>query len=161
MPLTTDIARFLCSDFQPSAQAFEIARRGTIDALAVMLAGRQEHTVLTVQEYVRSHQEGQRPCSALLEPRVCGARHAALLNGVAAHVLDYDDVAPIGHPSAVLVPALLAAGETMEADGRAFLEAYIAGYEAWDSRQPRKRAGGKLRQHDQGLSHRPCGGLRY
>jgi 2-methylcitrate dehydratase PrpD len=56
---------------------------------------------------------------------------AALVNGVAAHVLDYDDVGLDGHPRAVLVPAIIAQGEVSGASGAEMLAAYIAGYEVW------------------------------
>src|SRR5690606_28418863 len=49
----------------------------------------------------------------------------------AAHALDYDDVGLCGHPSAVLVPALLAEGERMQASGSQLLKAYLAGFETW------------------------------
>ena len=44
----------------------------------------------------------------------------ALVNGTAAHALDYDDVTwgLIGHPSVSLVPAVLALGEHLGASGR-------------------------------------------
>ena len=54
-----------------------------------------------------------------------------MVNGVAAHVLDYDDVSLDGHPSAVLVPAILAQGEASGSSGAQMLAAYIAGYEVW------------------------------
>ena len=56
------------------------------------------------------------------------AGDAALLNGIAAHVHDYDDVALDGHPSAVLVPALLAEGEATGAKGSDLIRGYVAGY---------------------------------
>ena len=56
---------------------------------------------------------------------------AALVNGAAAHVLDYDDVTLDGHPSAVLVPAIMAQGEVVGASGSELLTAYVAGYEVW------------------------------
>jgi 2-methylcitrate dehydratase PrpD len=54
-------------------------------------------------------------------------------------VLDYDDVSLDGHPSAVLVPAILAQGEASGASGAEMLTAYVAGYEIWAellTRQP-------------------------
>jgi len=56
---------------------------------------------------------------------------AALCNGVASHVLDYDDIAPPmrGHPSAAMFPALLAAAEAVDATGRQFACAYAVGFE--------------------------------
>jgi 2-methylcitrate dehydratase PrpD len=46
-------------------------------------------------------------------------------------VLDYDDVSLDGHPSAVLVPAILAQAEAAGSSGAEMLAAYIAGYEVW------------------------------
>lgn len=57
---------------------------------------------------------------------------AALRNGVAAHVLDFDDcnLELDGHPSVSLVPALLALGDRLNCSGRDLLTAYVAGIEA-------------------------------
>ncbi len=56
---------------------------------------------------------------------------AALVNGTAAHALDFDDVSNSlgGHPSAPILPALFALGETLDCTGRAFIAAYVAGFE--------------------------------
>ncbi len=56
---------------------------------------------------------------------------AAFANGTAAHVLDFDDsFAPLtGHPSAPLVPAILALAEEHGASGAAVLHAYTCGLE--------------------------------
>jgi 2-methylcitrate dehydratase PrpD len=59
------------------------------------------------------------------------SQDAALANGTAGHALDYDDVALEGHPSVVLVPAVLAEGERLGASGRDLITAYVAGYETW------------------------------
>ena len=56
---------------------------------------------------------------------------AALANGTAVDALDFDDydIPAASHPSAVLVPALLALGEERGASGRSLLDAYIVGIE--------------------------------
>ena len=56
---------------------------------------------------------------------------AALLNGALGHSLDFDDTHAESslHPSAPVVPAALAAGELIGADGRTVLAAIVAGYE--------------------------------
>jgi hypothetical protein len=56
---------------------------------------------------------------------------AALVNGTAAHALDYDDVAGSmgGHPSVMLVPALLPLAEHAGASGQDLVAAYVAGFE--------------------------------
>lgn len=56
---------------------------------------------------------------------------AALVNGTAAHALDYDDVLepPLAHVSAVLVPALLALAEERGVPGARVIDAYLVGFE--------------------------------
>ena len=56
---------------------------------------------------------------------------AALANGTAAHALDFDDTnfAMMGHPSAPVLSAALAAGELALADGRALVHAFLLGFE--------------------------------
>ncbi|HEX9776353.1 MAG TPA: MmgE/PrpD family protein [Actinomycetota bacterium] len=59
------------------------------------------------------------------------APHAAFVNGVLAHSLDYDDthLPSILHPSASVVPATLAAAELAGASGARTVEAIAAGIE--------------------------------
>src|SRR5205814_1903781 len=61
---------------------------------------------------------------------------AALVNGTAAHALDFDDVSNSlgGHPSAPILPAIFALGEVLDrpekpVGGRDFITAYVAGFE--------------------------------
>lgn len=56
---------------------------------------------------------------------------AALVNGALCHALDFDDSSEglYGHPSAALVPALMALGEQKLTHGAEFLAAYVAGFE--------------------------------
>jgi 2-methylcitrate dehydratase PrpD len=59
------------------------------------------------------------------------ASSAALVNGFAAHLLEFDDstLHPTGHPSVTILPALLAVAEQTSASGRAVLEAFVIGHE--------------------------------
>ena len=56
---------------------------------------------------------------------------AALVNGVLAHSLDFDDTHAAGtlHPGAPVIPAAIAAGEMAGASGAEVLAGIIAGYE--------------------------------
>jgi 2-methylcitrate dehydratase PrpD len=55
---------------------------------------------------------------------------AALANGCIAHALDYDDCGvKIGHPSVLVLPAVLSLGEHLGASGEEILAAYILGLE--------------------------------
>ncbi len=57
--------------------------------------------------------------------------HAALVNGISSHVLDFDDTHPdiFLHPSGPVASALLALAEHRRASGREFLAAFVAGVE--------------------------------
>ncbi len=59
------------------------------------------------------------------------AASAAVVNGAAAHALDFDDVnlAMPGHPSVAILPALLALAEHRGSSGADVLTAFVAGYE--------------------------------
>jgi 2-methylcitrate dehydratase PrpD len=56
---------------------------------------------------------------------------AALINGIAGHVLDFDDTHPntLIHPSTAVMPALLALAELKPIDGKTFLAALSLGIE--------------------------------
>ena len=60
------------------------------------------------------------------------ARAAALVNGTAAHSIEFDDThdESLNHPGAVVIPAAMALAEALDRDGKAFLAAVVAGYEA-------------------------------
>jgi 2-methylcitrate dehydratase PrpD len=131
--LTDALARF--ASRSPFAQAPEpaarIIRTGFIDTVATMIAGRNEPVVGIIRRHVEGRRSNARESSVLLGAERLPAQDAALINGTAAHALDYDDVALAGHPSAVLVPALLAEGEAIGASGSDLLRAYLVGYEVW------------------------------
>lgn len=57
--------------------------------------------------------------------------HAALINGISSHVLDYDDThARAVHPSAPVLPALLALAEWRHLGGADLVHAFVLGVEA-------------------------------
>ena len=105
-------------------------RNGFIDTLACMLSGRLEQVTLAAKGLAleRGSRGGS---SVLLGSEKMGAMDAAFVNAVSAHALDYDDMALNGHPSVVLVPALLATGECIKATDQDLLRAYLVGYEVW------------------------------
>lgn len=111
------------------APALDTAKRGFIDCVGVMFAGREEPVVqLLLNEKLFSENKEAR---ILFDQGFSSSPDAALLNATAGHALDYDDVAIDGHPSVVLVPAVLAEGERLGASGRELIAAYVAGYETW------------------------------
>lgn len=111
-------------------QALLVAKMGFTDCFGVMIAGAREPVIALADRELGS---ADGPDLASLFPGLQRRRveDAALINGMAAHVLDYDDVTLDGHPSAVLVPAILAQAEASRASGAEMLTAYVAGYEVW------------------------------
>lgn len=113
-----------------SGRCREAARTGIIDCVGVMIAGAAEQPVRIVSAMVATSTQND-GAPEVPSGRNLAAPDAALVNGVAAHVLDYDDVALAGHPSTVLVPAILAEGWSLDSSGADALAAYAAGYEVW------------------------------
>lgn len=132
--LTLDLGRFVAGlDLrQIPAEGIATARTGIADCFGVLIAGAHDPEVALID---REMGAGTATDAAFASLIPSGARRsvdsAALINGVAAHVLDYDDVSLDGHPSAVLVPAILAQGEASGSSGAEMLTAYVAGFEVW------------------------------
>lgn len=109
--------------------ALDQARRTLVDTVAVAVAGSREPAVRIVRDTVATAQDG--PAQVLANGSRATAADAALLGAVAGHALDYDDVVDhiYGHPSVVLWPAVLAAGQSVRATERQIIEAYLAGFD--------------------------------
>ncbi|HEX3990081.1 MAG TPA: MmgE/PrpD family protein [Acetobacteraceae bacterium] len=130
MELTRYLGRFvadLSANHLPE-DAVRVARMGFIDSIGTMMVGRNEASVRIMTE-VLAPADG--PATLTFSTRKAPAPEAAWINGTAAHALDYDDVSLRGHPSTVLVPAILAEAETLDASGSDMITAYVAGYEVW------------------------------
>jgi len=111
-------------------EAFDVAKLGFVDTIGTMIAGSSEPVVKIVLEHYAHSSGGAQapvPFAGLMKPVL----QAACLNATAGHALDYDDVALSGHPSTVLVPALLAEGHHLGSSGLDVLRAYVVGYEIW------------------------------
>jgi 2-methylcitrate dehydratase PrpD len=110
-------------------QAERTVRYAYIDAIACILAGAQSETGTLLAGYV-ADRGGSQEATILGHSGRVPASEAALANGTAAHALDYDDIVrQLGHPSVVLVPALLAAGERSACSGQSLIAAYAVGFE--------------------------------
>ena len=111
-------------------EAIHWAKIGMLDTVGVALAGSREDTMGMV-ERVTGAGAGPGPCVIFGGDRRAGPLDAALINGTASHALDFDDCNNTmgGHPSAPMVPALIALGETLDVNGEEFILAYVAGFE--------------------------------
>jgi aconitate decarboxylase len=147
--LTEAIAAFVASKpLKIHQEACGIITDGFLDCSATMIAGQRERVVGILLTDAGPRMPSAGGASLFLSrTKRCGTEEAALINATSAHTLDYDDVALTGHPSAVLVPALLAQGEQMRSSGEAVIDAYYVGYEVWGELVS---ALGNCRLHDRG-----------
>lgn len=127
MPTIAEAIAEWCEDpTRISPWARTLAMQAIADTLAGMIAGRNDESVRSVR--IAAHSAGQ-PSG---RSRTLGGVHtcaatAAMINGTAAHALDYDDnfTPGMSHASAVIVPALLAVADETGAQGRDFVTAYL------------------------------------
>lgn len=114
-----------------SAPVVHAARRAILDCIGVALAGSLEPAARVVTAQVLS--QGGAAESAIWGTGAArtSAQNAALANGTAAHVLDYDDyiLAMPGHPSVPVLPAVVAVGERLHASGADVVTAFLVGFE--------------------------------
>ena len=101
-----------------------------VDAIGVALAGRVENATRIL---LRTPGVASAPGRSLVFGTAIrtSALEAALVNGTAAHALDYDDFSSImgGHHTVPLLPPLIALAEEHAFSGAKVLLAYVAGVE--------------------------------
>jgi len=104
------------------------ARLALVDTMAVMLAGSREQGSGLVCEMVT--QEGAAPkVSVIGQSFRTSPQLAALANGVAAHIMDYDFSSLLGQPTSPVIPALLPLAESTGASPSDVMAAFIVGFE--------------------------------
>ena len=106
----------------------DLSKKAIIDTIGVSLAGWHEPAVEKVKK-IYSHQVGV--SSLWGEALQLDSERAALINGTASHVLDYDDASPgvIIHPSAPILAAITPLAEKLNSSGQAVITAYAIGTE--------------------------------
>ncbi|MEL0107719.1 MAG: MmgE/PrpD family protein [Rhodospirillales bacterium] len=111
-------------------EAIDWAKIAVLDTLGVSLAGAPEETTQIPMKVLGAAQHAG-PSLVWGSGTRTSPLDAALINGVAAHALDYDDCHDTmgGHPSAAVIPSCLALSDDVTLTGRDFIEAFIAGYE--------------------------------
>src|SRR5919109_1564571 len=131
MGATEKIARFITdSDYDDIPHdAVETAKRTSLDCLGAALAGVVEPVSHAITDYIRKL-GGPAQASVFGAGVKVSVPDAAMANGCIAHALDYDDCGvKIGHPSVLVLPAVLSLGEHLRASGQEILTAYILGLE--------------------------------
>lgn len=130
--LSTHFARFVRDlgqqDIPPDV--LERGRLLLLDAVGVALAaGSEDFTLQALNGIVPLSDGGSVPIIGL--PHRLGARDAALVNGLLIHGLDFDDtfLDSLLHPTASLLPTVLAVGHKFNCPALAILHAYIGSLE--------------------------------
>ncbi len=116
---------------EPDTDVLKISKQVFIDTIAVMIAGSK---VSPIPQINASLQEKDGQTTIVGKGQGYLPETSAFVNAAAAHVLDMDDCDPyMGHPSAVLVPTVLALSENLSLSGQKVLRAYAAAYQAGDA----------------------------
>ena len=110
------------------AAAVHWAKIGILDTVGVTLAGASEPCARIAARVAGA---GTGPALVFGTRTGAAPADAALINGTAAHALDFDDCSNTlgGHPSAPMLPALFALAEGRAVSGADFIAAYVAGFE--------------------------------
>ena len=103
------------------------ARRALLDTVGVMSAG----AVHPITAKTRAGFTNQTGSTSIVGGGTATPQSAALINAAAAHAYDFDDVSNGGilHASSIVASATLAAAQSVNANDKHLLEAFIAGSE--------------------------------
>ncbi len=126
-PIARRFARFACGLDRVDSEVRRAADRAMLDTLGVMLAGGAHPSVRALAAAV-TRGEGR---AALATGGRADPEAAALVNGTAAHVWDFDDTSYTGimHGSAVVLPAALGLAQELGSGADALRRAFVAGSE--------------------------------
>src|SRR5262249_15658713 len=153
MNVTANSARFATEtkyDKIP-AQGIETAKAPILDCLGVALAGSKEEDAKICAQIARQ-ENAKQEATVFGQGVKTSAQQAAFANGTAAHAMDFDhSFTLMGQPTAPIIPAIFAMGESLGASGRQILHAYTAGFEV------RGRLAYSLRDSRHGCWHAPSG----
>jgi 2-methylcitrate dehydratase PrpD len=132
MEVTEKLARFAVETSYRSfpKPVVHQAKRCFLDLLGVTLGGSKQPLSNILVKVVNDF--GGKPQATILGRGLkTSVLNAALVNGAMAHALDYDDthIGSIGHPSAPVIPAVLAVAEWKGLSGKSALEAFLLGFE--------------------------------
>jgi 2-methylcitrate dehydratase PrpD len=132
MKVTERLARYVLETSYPSfpKEVVHQGKRCFLDLLGVALGGAKQPLSKILLKMVKDF-GGQPQATILGHGLKTNVMNAALVNGAMAHALDYDDThsGSLGHPSAPLIPAVLAVAEWKGLSGKSALEAFILGFE--------------------------------
>jgi 2-methylcitrate dehydratase PrpD len=108
-----------------------VEARRTLVNWAGCAVGGSHHETLDIAIAALSPFSGPPQATVLGRAERLDALHAALMNGISSHVLDFDDthLKTVIHPAGPVAPAILALAEQQPVSGRDFLHALVLGAE--------------------------------
>jgi 2-methylcitrate dehydratase PrpD len=116
-----------------------LAKRSVLDAIGLAVAGARSQAAAIVHAEIASYGCSQHEARVLGTPLKLPARFAAFANGLAIHADDYDDTqlatsrdrvyGLLTHPTAPVLPSVLAIAERRRLSGADLLIAYLVGLE--------------------------------
>jgi 2-methylcitrate dehydratase PrpD len=139
--LTAGVAEFVVNTqlHQIPEETIQLGKKSILDGLGLALSGSKTETAGLIEKYVRSLGCGSTGAAVLGSSAKFPPRFAALSNGVAIHVDDYDDTqlaaakdrvyGLLVHPTVCVLPAALAIAEVAGKSGKDLLVAYQVGVE--------------------------------
>ena len=131
--LTTTLGNYVAQGLGPEAvqAARPVVRAAFQDTVACIVAGRRAAATELAGRWAQAGMPAQDEAGLLFTSARGSVRHAAFLNAVAAHAWEMDDGALASHPSAVLVPVIVAEAERQGVRGDAVVQAYTVAYQVW------------------------------
>jgi 2-methylcitrate dehydratase PrpD len=126
--IATFVVNFDPTTITPASR--HIAARALFDTVVCAVAGVQEPASQLSLQYANG-QTGPHMATVWATGQKLSLEMAALVNGTMGHALDFDDVSsPLrGHPTVAILPAVIALGESLQAQGRDIIDAYVVGFE--------------------------------
>jgi len=132
MSVTKELAAYLVTSRpeQIPADVQHEARRALLNYVGCAVGGSREDAVEIALKVVDPF-SGERVARVLGRSERLDPLHAALLNGISSHVLDYDDTTPSNyiHPTSPAASALFAYACTIPVTGAELLHALVLGFE--------------------------------
>ncbi len=120
----------LCFEDLP-AEVVTSAQRHILDTFGVGVRGRLHENAVNSLQGLLSINSSHGSVSVWGSSKKLSCEFAALSNGIASHCLDFDDTHTdsIVHGSAVILPVVIAIGESLRLSGKEVLTAFVAGWE--------------------------------